>query len=58
MKNINIGLKILLIINQNATGYIYEHGMYSNQMIYAYFIDKNLILYKNIIPKINCHLIR
>lgn len=41
---------------KNATGR-YEHGIYSNQMIYAYFIYKNSILYKNIIPKINCHII-
>lgn len=33
----------------------YEHGIYSNQMIYAYFINKNNILYSNIIPKINCN---
>ena len=41
---------------KNATGR-YEHGIYSNQMIYAYFIYKILIFYKNIIPKINCNII-
>ena len=41
----------------NETGR-YEHGIYSNQMIYAYFITKNSIPYKDVIPKINCFLTR
>ena len=36
----------------------YEHGIYSNQMIYAYFITKNSIPYKDVIPKINSFLTR
>ena len=39
--------------NNNCKGR-YEHGIYSNQMIYAYFINKNNIDYENIIPKIKC----
>lgn len=34
----------------------YKHGIYSNQMIYAYFISRNLIPFKDIIPKIKCYL--
>jgi hypothetical protein len=44
------------IINKklpNSTGR-YEHGIYSNQMIYAYFISYNFILYNNVIPNISC----
>jgi hypothetical protein len=40
--------------NRNCKGR-YEHGIYSNQMIYAYFINKNNISYNTIIPKINCN---
>ena len=36
----------------------YEHGIYSNQMIYTYFITKNCISYKDVIPKFNTYLIR
>ncbi len=48
-----------IIINKDKnTSGRYEHGIYSNQMIYAYFITKNNILYENIIPKISCNLIK
>jgi hypothetical protein len=36
----------------------YEHGIYSNQMIYAYFITKNLIQFKDIIQEFNVFLIK
>ena len=36
----------------------YEHGIYSNQMMYAYFITKNSIPYEDVIPKINSFLTR
>ena len=36
----------------------YDSGIYANQMIYAYFITKNSILYKDVIPKINSFLTR
>lgn len=42
---------------KNAIGR-YNHGIYSNQMIYAYFITKNSIQYENVVSKIDCHLIR
>lgn len=34
----------------------YEHGIYSNQMIYAYFITQNSIDYKNVLPMFSCSL--
>lgn len=36
----------------------YEHGIYSNQMIYAYFINKNCIPYEKIVSQFNCYLIK
>lgn len=48
-----------IIINKHKnTSGRFEHGIYSNQMIYAYFITKNLIPFEYIIPKIDCHLIK
>lgn len=38
---------------KNTTGR-YDHGIYSNQMIYAYFITKNNISYQNVISKVHC----
>ena len=48
------------IITNKQTNEIgrYKHGIYSNQMIYAYFITKNHIPYKDVIPTFNCCLIR
>lgn len=36
----------------------YEHGIYSNQMIYAYFITKNFIQFKDIVQEFNVCLVK
>ena len=36
----------------------YEHGIYSNQVLYAYFLAKSGKKYNDIIPKYNCQLIK
>jgi len=36
----------------------YYHGIYSNQMIYSYFITKNMIPYSDVVPIFNCKLQR
>lgn len=46
-----------IIKNKNKEGR-YDHGIYSNQMIYAYFITKNGIPYNNIVNKYNCKIIK
>jgi hypothetical protein len=43
--------------NKNLTGR-YNHGIYSNQMIYAYFLSKINIKYNNIISILPCRLIK
>ena len=48
-------LNIIKNKQPNAIGR-YDHGIYSNQMIYAYFITKNNIPYEHIIPELNCRL--
>ena len=47
-----------VITNKNRKYWNEKHGIYANQMIYAYFITKNSIPYKDVIPKINSFLIR
>lgn len=47
-----------ILKNSKKTAGRYEHGIYSPQMIYSYFINKNNIPFKNIIPKIKISLIK
>ena len=47
-----------IIKNKKQSSGRFNHGIYSNQMIYAYFINKNGILHEQVISKFGCELIK